>query len=56
VGQPRDGDWRAAFAIFDQENNHVEYYRTPYKLPEVQQKMRKAALPEPLIRRLEFGR
>jgi predicted phosphodiesterase len=56
VGQPRDGDWRAAFAIFDQEKNHVEYYRTPYKLPEVQEKMRKAALPEPLIRRLEFGR
>jgi predicted phosphodiesterase len=56
VGQPRDGDWRTAFAIFDQEKNQVEYYRTPYDLPEVQQKMRKAGLPEPLIRRLEFGR
>jgi diadenosine tetraphosphatase ApaH/serine/threonine PP2A family protein phosphatase len=56
VGQPRDGDWRAAFAIFDREKNQVEYYRTPYDRPQVQQKMRKAGLPEPLIRRLEYGR
>lgn len=56
VGQPRDGDWRAGFAIFDRAKNQVEYYRTPYDRPQVQQKMRKAGLPEPLIRRLEYGR
>lgn len=56
VGQPRDGDWRAAFAILDEEQRQVEYYRTPYDLPLTQEKMHKAGLPEPLIRRLEFGR
>jgi predicted phosphodiesterase len=56
VGQPRDGDWRAAFAILDEDERHVEYYRTPYELPKTQEKMRMAGLPEPLIRRLEFGR
>jgi predicted phosphodiesterase len=56
IGQPRDGDWRAAFAIFDVPQQTVEYYRTPYDLPKTQRKMREAGLPEPLIRRLEYGR
>jgi predicted phosphodiesterase len=56
VGQPRDGDWRAGFAILDSTQNQVEYYRTPYDLPSTQKKMRQAGLPEPLVRRLEFGR
>jgi predicted phosphodiesterase len=56
VGQPRDSDWRVAFAIFDSDRKQVEYYRTPYNLPQVQQKMRKVGLPDALIRRLEFGR
>ena len=56
VGQPRDGDWRAAFAILDEAVGAVEYYRTPYDLEKTQEKMRRAGLPEPLIRRLEFGR
>lgn len=56
VGQPRDSDWRAAFAIFDEEERQVEYYRTSYDLPITQDKMQKAGLPEPLIRRLELGR
>ena len=56
VGQPRDDDWRGAFAILDEEQRCVEYYRTPYELATTQAKMRKVSLPEPLIRRLEFGR
>jgi len=56
VGQPRDNDWRAAFAIYDDNQRVVEYYRTPYDLPRTQEKMQKAGLPEPLIKRLEFGR
>ncbi len=56
VGQPRDSDWRAAFAILDEEQRQVEYFRTPYDLPKTQEKMEKAGLPERLIRRLEFGR
>jgi predicted phosphodiesterase len=56
IGQPRDSDWRSAFAIFDEERRQVEYYRTPYNLPRTQEKMHNVGLPEPLIRRLEFGR
>ncbi len=56
VGQPRDGDCRAAFAILDEEQRQVEYYRAPYDLSKTQAKMQKAGLPEPLIRRLEIGR
>ena len=56
VGQPRDGDWRAAFAIYDDQSREIEYYRTAYDLPATQKKMGKANLPEPLIRRLEYGR
>jgi predicted phosphodiesterase len=56
IGQPRDGDWRAAFAIFDAEQRTLEYYRTPYDFHKTQEKMRQASLPEPLIHRLELGR
>jgi predicted phosphodiesterase len=56
VGQPRDGDWRAAFCIFDQDQMRTEFYRTPYDIEKTQAKMRAANLPEPLVRRLELGR
>lgn len=56
VGQPRDRNWRAAFAILDAEKHQVEYYRTAYDVPKTQEKMRKASLPDPLVRRLELGR
>ena len=32
VGQPRDGDWRAAFALFDSETQVVHFHRAPYNL------------------------
>jgi predicted phosphodiesterase len=56
VGQPRDRDWRAAFAILDSDKPAVEYYRTSYELTETQRKMTEAGLPEPLILRLQYGR
>lgn len=56
VGQPRDSDWRAAFAIVDDQERQVEYYRTRYEIAATQAKMYYAGLPEPLIRRLELGR
>ncbi len=56
VGQPRDRDWRAAFAIIDSDRRQVEYYRTRYDVTATQMKMEKAGLPEPLITRLQFGR
>jgi predicted phosphodiesterase len=56
VGQPRDGDPRAGFAIADTEKNTVEFWRVPYDVESVQKRMERAGLPEPLILRLSFGR
>ena len=55
IGQPRDGDGRAAFAILDTDKKQVDFYRTPYDMAATQEKMRKAELPEPLVARLEVG-
>ena len=56
IGQPRDGDTRAAFAIADLDNKLVEFWRIPYDIEAVQKRMAEAKLPEPLILRLSFGR
>ncbi|GAC1663263.1 MAG: metallophosphoesterase family protein [Candidatus Acidiferrum sp.] len=56
VGQPRDGDPRAAFAIADLEHQTIEFWRVPYDIAAVQQRMRTANLPESLIDRLSRGR
>ncbi|MEQ1868421.1 MAG: metallophosphoesterase family protein [Vicinamibacterales bacterium] len=56
VGQPRDGDPRAAYAIFDTAAQRIDMLRTPYDIAATQQKMSKAGLPEPLARRLSAGR
>lgn len=55
-GQPRDGDPRAAFAIADLDHNVVEFWRVPYDIGAVQERMRRAKLPEPLVQRLQVGR
>ncbi len=56
IGQPRDGDPRAGFAIADLEHSVVEFWRVPYDIAEVQARMRTARLPEPLVHRLVVGR
>lgn len=56
IGQPRDGDSRAAFAIADLDHAIVEFWRVPYDIAPVQERMRAARLPEPLIQRLLLGR
>jgi len=56
LGQPRDGDPRAAFACFDPDRQQVEYWRVPYDVRATQAKMRAAGLPESLAVRLSFGR
>jgi len=56
IGQPRDGDSRAAFAIADLDHNVVEFWRVPYDIAAVQERMRAAHLPEPLVQRLVAGR
>jgi predicted phosphodiesterase len=56
IGQPRDGDARASFAIGDLVNGVVEFWRVPYDVEKVQERMRAARLPEPLASRLSMGR
>lgn len=56
VGQPRDGDWRAAFAIYDQTERQVTFFRTPYDVQAAQAAIRQARLPERLAARLTTGR
>jgi predicted phosphodiesterase len=56
IGQPRDGDPRAGFAIADLKHNVVEFWRIPYDIAAVQNRMRSAHLPEPLVQRLNVGR
>jgi len=56
IGQPRDGDWRAAFAIFDTETWKVEFQRTPYNLKNSQDRILAANLPQRLATRLAAGR
>jgi diadenosine tetraphosphatase ApaH/serine/threonine PP2A family protein phosphatase len=56
VGQPRDGDPRAAFAIADLDHRVIEFWRVPYDIAVVQSRMRDAGLPFPLIERIGTGR
>ena len=56
VGQPRDGDPRAAYLLYDGERETLRFRRVPYDIPTTQAKMRRAALPAPLIERLQDGR
>jgi predicted phosphodiesterase len=55
VGQPRDGDPRAAYLLYDPEARLVEYRRVAYDVAEAQRKIRAAGLPEILALRLETG-
>ncbi len=55
VGQPRDSDARAAYAILDTEAHTMELRRVPYDIAGTQARIRAAGLPEPLARRLATG-
>jgi predicted phosphodiesterase len=56
VGQPRDGDPRAAYAIVDTTERRVELFRADYRVDEAQSKIVDAGLPEVLAQRLAVGR
>jgi predicted phosphodiesterase len=59
VGQPRDGDWRAAFALYEKKGNapaQVTFYRVPYDVKQAQDRIIAASLPERLALRLATGR
>lgn len=56
VGQPRDGDSRCGFGIYDAGAQVVEIHRLAYPIEKTQAKIREAGLPEALAQRLAIGR
>jgi predicted phosphodiesterase len=56
VGQPRDGDWRAAYVIYDLETRQVTFRRVEYDIATTQKKILDAGLPEMLAHRIAEGR
>lgn len=55
VGQPRDGDPRSSYAIFDSDSGDIEHFRIAYDIAAVQEAVRKAGLPSSLGERLAQG-
>ena len=55
VGQPRDGDPRAAWLLLDLERRFAEFRRVPYAIQQTQEEIRARGLPEPLAARLAHG-
>jgi len=56
VGQPRDGDPRAVYILFEPPHRRFTYRRVEYDITITQRKMEEAGLPEYLARRLAIGR
>lgn len=56
VGQPRDDNPRAAYAVWDTEAATIQFRRIGYDIGATQRQMRDAGLPEPLAERLAYGR
>jgi predicted phosphodiesterase len=55
VGQPRDGDPRAAYAVLDTDAGTVTFYRASYQVHETQRRIHQRGLPEMFADRLAFG-
>jgi diadenosine tetraphosphatase ApaH/serine/threonine PP2A family protein phosphatase len=55
VGQPRDGDPRAAWLLLDLERRFAEFRRVPYPILQTQTEIRERGLPETLAARLAHG-
>ncbi|HNP69914.1 MAG TPA: metallophosphoesterase family protein [Kouleothrix sp.] len=55
VGQPRNQDPRAAYALLDTEAGTIMFKRVEYDIAQTQRQMREARLPPALVRRLEYG-
>ena len=55
VGQPRDGDPRATYVIYDPKERTIRYRRLEYDIEAAQERIRLAGLPERLAARLAVG-
>lgn len=56
VGQPRDGDPRASYVLYDDSAQTIAHYRVAYDIGATQDKMRRHGLPDYLIERLAVGK
>jgi predicted phosphodiesterase len=56
IGQPRDGDPRAAYVIYDPDAAMITYFRVPYDIESAQKRIHAAGLPTILADRLSVGR
>ena len=56
IGQPRDGDPRAAYGVLDDETREVTMFRVPYAVDKAQERILAAGLPSSLAARLAVGR
>ncbi len=56
VGQPRDGNPKASYLLFDDREGWIQIKRVPYELHRTQKKMAAAGLPYYLAARLAAGR
>ena len=56
VGQPRDGDPRASYAIYDTENNTVTLYKIPYEIERTVANMQRNGFDSNAYERLIYGR
>lgn len=55
VGQPRDGNPKSSYVVFNPNNNHLEFKRVEYNIEEVKQKFNETDLPRKFADRLEQG-
>jgi predicted phosphodiesterase len=55
VGQPRDGDPRASFLVYDRDDRTVSFFRVEYDIKKCQDRIIQAGLPPQLAERLEWG-
>lgn len=56
VGQPRDGNPQASYAVYDSAKNQVEAYRVDYEIERTQNAINEAGLPPVLAGRLKLGK
>ena len=55
MGQPRDGDPRAAYACYEPETRMMSFHRVEYDVDATQAAIRQAGLPDRLAVRLQYG-
>jgi diadenosine tetraphosphatase ApaH/serine/threonine PP2A family protein phosphatase len=56
VGQPRDGNWRAAYALYSPEEQRVEFARVPYNIGPTAETIVLAGMPATHAARLLMGK